>query len=127
MFSKWISNSCFLLALAVIFGAFGAHGLKDILDPYSKEVYEKAVFYHLTHALGMLVVAVGAERSALGERAARRALWMLALGIALFSGSLYLLALSGMKWLGMVTPFGGTLFIVAWVSLALDLRRSSRQ
>lgn len=109
-----------LLALAVMLGAFGAHGLRDRLDPYSMGIYEKAVFYHFVHALGMLVVSV------LPVGAAERVCWLLGAGILLFSGSLYVLAVSGMRWLGAVTPLGGLAFIAGWGLLAYSSWRGGR-
>ena len=113
-----------LLALAVGLGAFGAHGLKDILDSYSTAVYEKAVFYHFVHALGVLFVSLLPGVGGLKAKAARQIGLLLIAGIALFSGSLYLIALSGVTRLGMVTPFGGTAFIAAWIWLAWQLHRA---
>jgi uncharacterized membrane protein YgdD (TMEM256/DUF423 family) len=112
-----------LLALAVALGAFGAHGLKGRLDEYSMGIWEKAVFYHFVHALGMLIVSILPR---LGVLTSSRANWVAALlfaGILLFSGSLYVLAVSGVKMLGAVTPFGGVSFIAAWVMLAFSLKR----
>jgi uncharacterized membrane protein YgdD (TMEM256/DUF423 family) len=114
--------AAFLLALAVALGAFGAHALKARLDAYSLGIWEKAVFYHFVHALGMLVVASMVK---LREPAAGLVCWLLLGGIVLFSGSLYLLAVSGTKVLGAVTPFGGLAFIAAWVILGWNLVRGS--
>ena len=107
------------LAAAVGIGAFGAHGLQGRLDSYSM-----AVFYHFIHALGILIVAQrGAHRreSVVRDQERHRALvcWLLLVGIVLFSGSLYALALTGIRTLGAVTPFGGLSFIAAWVVLAI--------
>jgi len=109
------------LALAVGLGAFGAHGLRDRLDPYEMAVYEKAVFYHFVHALGLLVLPALAKAGLLSSAGASRVGWMLATGVLLFSGSLYVLALTGVRTLGAVTPFGGVAFIAAWAMLAWDL------
>jgi uncharacterized membrane protein YgdD (TMEM256/DUF423 family) len=108
-----------LCAVGVGVGAFGAHGLKGILDSYGKEIFEKAVFYHFVHAIGIMVVGMLVRQDMLS---ANRGVWLSALfgcGIVVFSGSLYLLAITGMKWLGAITPIGGTLFIVSWILLAL--------
>jgi uncharacterized membrane protein YgdD (TMEM256/DUF423 family) len=112
------------LAAAVGIGAFGAHGLQGRLDSYSMNIYERAVFYHFIHALGILIVAQrGAHRreSVVRDQERERALvcWLLLAGIVLFSGSLYALALTGIRTLGAVTPFGGLSFIAAWVVLAI--------
>jgi uncharacterized membrane protein YgdD (TMEM256/DUF423 family) len=106
-----------LLALAVTLGAFGAHSLKGRFDAYSMGIWEKAVFYHFVHALGLLIVA-GLGRAGIGP-----VCWLLVAGVVLFSGSLYALALSGVSMLGAVTPLGGVAFIAAWVLLAFKLAR----
>jgi len=120
---NWSLTGAVLLALAVILGAFGAHGLQNRLDDYSRGVYEKAVFYHFLHAMGILVVAVLARTSTFPEQATDTVCWCLLVGILLFSGSLYILAVSGNRTLGMITPFGGLAFIIGWLLLAWHLRR----
>jgi uncharacterized membrane protein YgdD (TMEM256/DUF423 family) len=114
----WSAIAALLMALAVMLGAFGAHGLKDRLDAYSMDVYQKAVFYHFIHALGLLVVSL-APRTA-------NMVWvniLLVAGILIFSGSLYLLAVTGVRTLGAITPLGGLSFIAAWLLLAWSLRK----
>ena len=111
------------MAAAVGLGAFGAHGLRDRLDAYSMGVYEKAVFYHFVHALGILVVALLARVNAIPLRAQTLIGWLLLAGIVLFSGSLYTLAISGVRAIGAVTPLGGLAFIAAWVLLAYQAVR----
>ena len=106
------------LALAVIIGAFGAHALQGRLDAYARGVYETGVMYHFFHALGMLVVSILPRTGAISEDRASKVCWLLAVGILLFSGSLYILAVSGQRILGAVTPLGGLSFIAAWVLLA---------
>jgi len=120
---NWSATGAVLLALAVILGAFGAHGLQNRLDDYSRGVYEKAVFYHFLHAMGILVVAVLSRTGTFPQQATDAVCWCLLAGIVLFSGSLYALALTGNRGLGMVTPFGGLAFIVGWLLLAWRLRR----
>ncbi len=115
---NWSGGAAILLGLAVALGAFGAHGLKNRLDAYSMGIWEKAVFYHFIHALGMLVVALANLRLSAAVCA------LLAAGIVLFCGSLYALALSGVRVLGAVTPLGGLAFIAAWGVLAWSLLRS---
>jgi uncharacterized membrane protein YgdD (TMEM256/DUF423 family) len=123
---SWVGMAAVLLGLAVGIGAFGAHGLRDKLDAYSMSVYERAVFYHFVHALGMLIVPILAQTNLLSEASAGRVCWLLLAGIILFSGSLYILAITGNRSLGMITPFGGVAFIAAWVVLAWSVLRGSR-
>ncbi len=104
-------------ASAVLFGAFGAHALQKVLEPRSLELWHTAVNYHVWHALA-LALAVG-----LGAGSSRRvAIVCFALGIVLFSGSLYALALGAPRWTGIITPFGGLAFIAGWMALGLSLR-----
>jgi len=123
---NWGAIAAGLLGLAVILGAFGAHGLKGRLDEYSMGIYEKAVFYHFVHGLGLLITAALAKSGAISAAACSRVGWLLCAGIALFSGSLYALALSGVRGLGAITPFGGISFIAGWVVLAYGLARGNR-
>ena len=121
---NWPAIAAFLLALAVALGAFGAHGLKSHLDAYLMGVWEKAVFYHFVHALGLLLTGLAARAGVLSPSAANRVGGLLVVGIALFSGSLYALALTRMYVLGGLTPVGGLCFIAAWLWLAVELLRS---
>lgn len=107
-----------LLAAGVGLGAFGAHALRARFDAYQMGLWEKAVFYHLVHALGILVV------TAMNRPASGKISLLLAAGILLFSGSLYLLALTRVTTLGAVTPLGGVAFLAAWLWLAWDLARN---
>lgn len=113
----WTSVAAGTLALAVMIGAFGAHALRDRLDAYSIGVYEKAVFYHFVHALGLLVVSLMPRAGVLSEAKAGWVCILLLAGVVLFSGSLYALAITGMRALGAVTPLGGLSFIAAWLLL----------
>ena len=102
-----------LCFLAVGFGAFGAHALKETLAAHAMiDVWNKAVFYHFAHAIALLVLATipGVGRIASG---------LLLTGIVIFSGSLYLLALTNIRWLGAITPIGGLCFLAGWLSLIL--------
>jgi uncharacterized membrane protein YgdD (TMEM256/DUF423 family) len=123
---NWTATAAIMLALAVAIGAFGAHGLQGRLDAYSMGVYEKAVFYHFIHALGMLAVPLLVHAGLISSAAGKWTGWLLLVGIVLFSGSLYLLAITGMRTLGAVTPFGGASFIAAWVTLAVCALLSRR-
>lgn len=110
--------------LAVAAGAFGAHMLKPILDTTMLGVFETAVRYQMYHALGLCLIAWLSERdpnlpvSGVG--------WLFAIGTVLFSGSLYLLSLSGIRWVGALTPFGGAAFIAGWALLAWSAARKTR-
>jgi uncharacterized membrane protein YgdD (TMEM256/DUF423 family) len=103
-------------AISVAAGAFGAHGLKAVLSPDMLAIFETASRYQMYH--GLALVAVGM----IGARASARlpvlAGWCFVAGIVLFSGSLYVLALSGARWLGAVTPLGGAAFLAGWMTLA---------
>lgn len=116
---RWmLSLGALVCGLAVAFGAFGAHALKERLGA-DLAIYETAVLYQFVHGLAVLIAG------ALGERAGRGAVWAaysFLIGIVFFSGSLYILTLSGVRWWGAVTPVGGVLFLVGWGILALSLR-----
>lgn len=104
--------------LAVVLGAFGAHGLKDRLDANMLAIFETGVKYQFYHALALLALAFGPARlwqSGLTGAAA----WAWIAGILIFSGSLYILSISGIKWLGAITPLGGVAFIAGWACLLL--------
>jgi uncharacterized membrane protein YgdD (TMEM256/DUF423 family) len=104
-------------ALAVLCGAFAAHGLAARLDAKALSVFETGARYHMYHALAMVGAAFAMRGPALGQ--ARLAAILFLAGILLFSGSLYLLALTGITALGFVTPIGGVAFIAGWVFLGL--------
>jgi uncharacterized membrane protein YgdD (TMEM256/DUF423 family) len=104
-------------ASAVLLGAFGAHALRGVLDVQGRELWQTAVNYHVWHALA-LALAVGLGRG----RSGRFAIAAFAIGIVLFSGSLYALALDAPRWTGIITPFGGLAFITGWIALGLSLR-----
>jgi uncharacterized membrane protein YgdD (TMEM256/DUF423 family) len=116
---NWTAAGAIALALAVTLGAFGAHLLQGRLDAYSMNVWERAVFYHFVHALGILIVPALSSAGLISQRGAVWAGWLLLVGIVFFSGSLYLLALTGVRTLGAVTPIGGVCFIAAWVVVAV--------
>ena len=111
------------MGLAVVLGAFGAHGLRGRLDAYSMGIYEKAVFYQFLHALGILIVPLFARAGVLNESSMAWVCGLLLAGILIFSGSLYSLALTGIRTFGAITPIGGLSFIAAWFLLAFRLLR----
>lgn len=121
----WSAVGAIALALAVGLGAFGAHGLRGKLDAYSMDIYERAVFYHFVHALGLLTVGLFWKAGTLRPAMATWAGALLLAGIVLFAGSLYLLAVTGNRTLGAITPFGGLSFIAGWLILAWGLLKSN--
>lgn len=112
------------MALAVSFGAFGAHALKKILSPEMLTIYHTGVEYQFYHALGLLIIGV------IGLQIKSKLIgWvgiLLTAGIILFSGSLYVLALSGIKGLGAITPIGGISFVAGWIILAIGIVKHKR-
>jgi len=120
---RWLLLGALSAAVAVAAGAFGAHGLKSMLGADRLAVWDTAARYQLIHALALV---------ALGSLAARRhggplqaGGWLFVAGTVLFSGSLYLLAVTGVRWLGAVTPLGGVAFIAGWLCLAWAAWRES--
>src|SRR3954468_23891406 len=106
--------AAFLCFLAVALGAFGAHGLKALLQSNeTSDVWNKAVLYHLAHAVALVALA-------LHGAANRGAFYLLLAGVVIFSGSLYLLALTNVRWLGAITPLGGLCFLAGWAWLAIS-------
>ncbi|OOR85354.1 DUF423 domain-containing protein [Moraxella canis] len=120
---NWLSVAALNLALGVGLGAFGAHGLKRIADEYALQIWQTATLYLFIHALGLLVIGVlhhiGRYRSAL-------AALLLQVGIVIFSGTLYAMALGAPRWLGAITPIGGTLLIIGWLVFALQIAKTTR-
>lgn len=110
---------CFCL-LTVLFGAFGAHGLKQILIRNDAlETFQTAVRYQMFHSIGIILAGI---LLLLDTITSQLSPILFSIGILVFSGSLYLLALTGLKWLGAITPIGGVLFLAGWVTLLLALR-----
>lgn len=107
---------------SVALGAFGAHGLKNILSPGLLQTFHTGVEYQTLHSLALLAVGLLGKR--IPPRAMTLAGWSFATGILVFCGSLYLLALTDARWLGAVTPFGGTLFLVGWATLAWGIAKA---
>jgi uncharacterized membrane protein YgdD (TMEM256/DUF423 family) len=114
--------ACISLALSVACGAFGAHGLRNLISPNDLEIWEKAVLYQMVHSVGALFLALCNHPSLKGEKGRQIGILLL-LSTLIFSGSLYLLVLSQVRWLGAITPIGGTGFIIAWLLLARSLAR----
>src|SRR5271169_1239613 len=118
---NWSAVAAILLGLGVMLGAFGAHALRGRLDDYSISVYERAVLYHYVHALGLLIVSILPRIGVLSESAGSWVCSLLFAGVLIFCGSLYILALTGARTLGAITPIGGVSFIAAWLLLAFWL------
>lgn len=122
MFKLFVSLGSINAFIAVALGAFGAHGLKGRLSEEMLTIFETGVQYHFYHALGL--IAVGLIATHLPESSLLRwSGWLMTVGILIFSGSLYILSISGVRWLGAVTPLGGTAFLAAWVLLAVAVLR----
>jgi uncharacterized membrane protein YgdD (TMEM256/DUF423 family) len=118
MNARWcVLAASVALAAAVALGAFGAHAFKARLAPESFAVYQTAVQYHFWHALGLLGLGMLMAQWPTAQGLVWAA-WLLIVGLFLFSGSLYLLTLTGERWLGAVTPIGGVAFIAAWLVVA---------
>ena len=141
---NWIVLGAILAGLAVVFGAFGAHGLEGKLsDIYGDEVksigglevpatfkylrdFKTAAEYQMYHAFGLLALGVAAGQAATVRAGHKIAAWCFLLGIVFFSGSLYVLVLTGLRWLGAITPIGGTLMIIGWAAFAVAQTRSGK-
>ncbi len=108
--------------LAVLLGGFGTHALKSHITPEMMEVFKTGVTYHMTHALAIILTGLTLERhpESLFDRAAA----LFQAGVVLFSGSLYLMAISGFKMLGMITPIGGFCYIIGWILFILAAKKS---
>ena len=116
-----LMTAAVFLTLALAIGAFGAHGLKFQLPEEMMQIYKTGVEYHFYHALGLLLIGVIAI--SFPSKLLKWSAIFLFAGIVLFSGSLYVLAITGVKWLGAVTPLGGLGFIAGWVLLFVSLLR----
>ena len=104
-----------LSMLSVVLGAFGAHYLKNTLNDYSLSVFQTGVLYQFFHSIGILVLVLLSK--SINNLNLDLSIWFFTLGTILFSGSLYLLAITGLKWLGAITPIGGMFFILGWMFL----------
>src|SRR5262245_3590049 len=123
--SFWGVTGALLAALAVGAGALGAHSLKGTLTPVALAAFETAVRCQFFHALALLVIAGMLDRPR--HEAVTGAAWMLLIGTVFFSGSLYLLTLTPMRWPGPFTPLGGLFFLAGWLELAFGLWRGVRE
>ncbi len=122
MAKTWLMFGALFGGLAVALGAFGAHALKNTLSAYGQEIYNKAVIYQMWHALALL--AVGLLQQWQPQLDMNPIGWLFTAGIVLFSGSLYILAVTGVTALGMITPFGGVAFIAGWLWLLFKVYKA---
>jgi uncharacterized membrane protein YgdD (TMEM256/DUF423 family) len=114
--NAWLSVAAVNGFLAVAFGAFAAHGLSTRIDAHALQTFETGARYHMYHALALGLAALAMRGAA--PPLANWSAWFFLVGILLFSGSLYLLALTGIRTFGIVTPFGGLSFLIGWALLA---------
>ena len=121
-----IAGGAILALLAVGAGAFAAHGLRDSLDAYRLGIFETAARYQMYHALATFGVGILAAVTPLPRRWLNVAALAFGAGIVLFSGSLYALALGAPRWLGAITPLGGTLFMLGWLAVAVAALKARR-
>ena len=115
----WLLAAGIFGFLSVALGALGAHALRNVLDDTGRSIYEKAVLYQMFHTVALL--AAGVMQHLFKEASFSGAGWVFVAGIFLFSGSLYLMAVTGVKWLGIVTPVGGVAFLFGWLCMIWTL------
>ena len=120
---RLIFSGAVFAMLAILVGAFAAHGLSQVLDAYALGLVETASRYQMYHALAMLLVGIIMWNSSVSTRRLVLVAALFGAGILLFSGSLYLLALTGQRWWGAVTPFGGIAFVLGWITLAFAVMK----
>ena len=117
---RGIQLGAIIMGLSVMLGAFGAHALKDHLTAHMLQNWQTGVHYQMIHGIAILLAALLMGR--VESKWLGRAISVFAFGVLFFSGSLYVLALSGILWLGAITPIGGVLFILGWLYLVLAAR-----
>lgn len=119
---NWISVAALNMAIAVALGAFGAHGLKNIASAQQLDWWHTATLYLLVQALGLLLVGILIRL----KHATQASAWLLQIGVWIFAGSLYAMALGAPRWFGAITPIGGVLMILGWLWLAVTAFRLGR-
>ena len=120
-YQMWLLVGALSGFLVVALGAFGAHALKGTLASYGRDIYEKAVLYQMFHTAALLAIGILQRQNAAFAPVG----WFFLIGIILFCGSLYVLAITGVKWLGAITPLGGLAFLAGWLWLAYLLLREN--
>ena len=123
--TTWVRIGAVLGGLGVIAGAFGAHGLREYMDERARDVFETAARYQMYHALALLAVGLLGMLGR-GGTSLTIAGWSFLIGTLIFSGTLYGLSLSGIRWLGALTPIGGVALIVGWLALAVAAGSSAK-
>ncbi|WP_127536553.1 DUF423 domain-containing protein [Paenibacillus illinoisensis] len=122
----WMTVGAVMTMLSVAIGAFGAHMLKEKIGADAIAVYETGVQYHMIHALALLIVGLTAGQLGVSSKL-KWAARLLFIGIIVFSGSLYVLSITGIKVLGAITPIGGVAFIAGWLLFALDVWQRGKE
>ncbi|MCH8976860.1 MAG: DUF423 domain-containing protein [Proteobacteria bacterium] len=123
MAKLFLALGCINALLVVLIGAFGAHALKARLTVENMAVFQTGVQYHFYHAVGLILLGLIALQIPITPYL-RWSGWLMLVGIILFSGSLYALSITNIRWLGMITPLGGTAFILAWLMLTIGIMKS---
>lgn len=123
MAKLFLALGCINALLVVLIGAFGAHALKARLTVENMAVFQTGVQYHFYHAVGLILLGLIALQIPITPYL-RWSGWLMLVGIVLFSGSLYALSITNIRWLGMITPLGGTAFILAWLMLTIGIMKS---
>lgn len=123
---KLVVASCILLAITIALGAFGAHGLKKLVDAASIASFETGVRYQMYHGIALLIIGLSGQFS---TKLKKHLVWLFGLGILFFSGSIYVLALKNQlglntSFLGPITPIGGLLFIIGWLKLGIGVYKT---
>ena len=121
---RFLALGAILAGSGVAAGAFGAHALKEILDAPMLQVFETATRYVMYHAFGLCIVSWAIDRYP--EKCLEKSGWFFIAGILLFSGSLYVVSLAGIRWMGAVTPVGGLAFMIGWLLLGWGVWRNAR-
>lgn len=120
----WLIIGACLAGIAVLVGAFGAHGLKARVSSEDLGIFETAVRYQMYHSLGIILISVLGITKSFPDDILMMPAYLMIAGVIIFSGSLYILVLTNIRWLGAITPFGGGLLIFSWFLLAFNIYRS---